>query len=170
MVPRDPKRDDVFDLHSGKQPLNVLADEVLEENEMVSLHVFIDRNKPWQDGRDFDEGVSLWHLDSARLLENGHEIEAKVGEERKRMPRVDGQRRQNGEDLELKVFFEPLPLFLVELVDAVGHDPHLLESRQHLFQNASVLFSNERAYFVCDFVELLPDRSAACVDAIHTLR
>ena len=90
MVPRDPERDDVFDLHSGKQALNVLAYEVLEENKMVSLHVFIDRNKPWQDGRDFDEGVSLWHLDSARFLENDHEIETKVCEERKRVSRVDG--------------------------------------------------------------------------------
>jgi hypothetical protein len=93
VVPRDPERDDVFDLHSGKQALNVLAYEVLEENKMVSLHVFIDRNKPWQDGGDFNEGVSLGHLDSACLLENGHEVEAKIGKEWKRMPRIDGQRR-----------------------------------------------------------------------------
>ncbi len=39
VVPRDAERDDVFDLHPGEEPLDVLADEVLEENEMVSFHV-----------------------------------------------------------------------------------------------------------------------------------
>jgi len=86
VIPRDPERNDVFDLHSGEQALNVFAYEVLEENEMISLHVFIDRNKPWQDGGDFDECISLGHLDAARLLENGHEVEAKVAEKRKRVP------------------------------------------------------------------------------------
>ncbi len=126
----------------------------------------IDGDEPRQDGGHFDEGVGLRHLDSARFLENDHEVETEVGEERKRVSRIDGKRRQNGEDLRLKVFFEPLPLFLVEFVDAVEEYPYFLEPGQDLLHDAPVLFGNERAHFFCDFVELLPDRPAACIDAI----
>ena len=114
VVPRDAEGDDVFDLHPGKESLDVLAYEIFEENEMVSLHLHVHGNKPRQDRGYFDEGVSLWHLYSARFLENDHEVETEVGEERKRMSRIDGKRRQDGEDLCLKVFFEPLPLLLIK--------------------------------------------------------
>ena len=123
VVPRDAEGDDVLDLHPGKQPLDVLAYEVFEENEMVPPISSMHGNKPRQDRGYFDEGVSLRHLYSARFLENDHKIEAEVCEERKRMSRIDGKRRQNREDLCLEVFFEPLPLLLIEFVDTVHEYP-----------------------------------------------
>jgi len=74
VVPGDTKRDDVFDLHPGKQPFNVLAYKILEKNKMVSLRFQHGGNKPWQDGGDFNKGVSLWHLDPACLLEDNEEV------------------------------------------------------------------------------------------------
>ena len=116
--------------------------------------------------RDFDKGVGLRHLYSARFLENNQKVQAEVAEKRERVSCIDGQRRQNGEDLRLKVFIEPLALFLVELVDAVKEYPCLFESGQHLLHDAPVLFGNKAAHFFCDFVKLLPDRPAARIDAV----
>ena len=167
MVPGDPERDDVFNLHSGKQPMDMSTDEVFEKDEMVSLHFHICGNKPRQDRRDFDKGVGLGHLYSARFLKNNEEVQTEIAEKREGVSCIDGQRRQNGEDLRLEVFIEPLDLFFVELVDPVKEDPCLFESRQHLLHDATVLLGNQAAYSFCDFVKLLPDCSAARIEAIH---
>jgi hypothetical protein len=47
----------------------------------------------------------------------------------------------------------------------VKENPCFLESRQYHLRDALVLFGNETAHFLSDFVKLLPDRPAACIDA-----
>ena len=74
MVPGDTKRDDVFDLHPGKQPMDMATDEFLKKDEVVFVTFRIYRHKPWQDGGHFNEGVGLGHLYAARFLENNQEV------------------------------------------------------------------------------------------------
>jgi hypothetical protein len=95
-------------------------------------------------------------------------MEPQIGEEGKRVSRIDGQRGQNGEDLHFKIFIEPLPFFLVEFVDAVDEHPYFFEPGQDLLHDAPVLIGNQRAHVFCDFVELPGDRPAACIEAIDT--
>jgi len=80
--------------------------------------------------------------------------------------RINGQRRQNGEDLDLKIVIESLHLFLIQFIEPVKEYPCLFEPRQDHLRDALVLFGNEAAHFLSDFVKLLTDRPAACIDAI----
>jgi len=148
----------------GKRPLDVLSDEVLEEDEMMSFRVRIHGNEPRQDGGYLHKGIGLWHFYSARFLENGHEVEAEVGEERERVASIHRERRENREDLRLGSTLRAAFSLLIELINAVKKYPHFFQSRQHLVDDTTVLFSNERAYFLRNFVQLLPDRPAAWVD------
>ena len=151
----------------GKSRLNVPADELLKENEMVTSLFSIHGNKSRQDGRHLDEGVGLGDLYSARFLENDHEVQTQIAEEGKGVTGIDGERRQNGKYLCLEVLVEPLDLFLVEFVEPMDEYPRFFESRQDLLHDAVVLFGNELARFFRDFVELLPGRPAAGIDVIE---
>src|SRR5271157_4000480 len=126
VVPRDAEGDYVTDGHAGKQSLDMLPYEIFEKDKMVPLHFQMHGYKPWQDRGYFDEGVSLRHLYAAGFLKNNHEIQTQVCEERKRMPRIHGKRRQNREDLCLEVFFEPLLFLLIECIHAMQKHPGFL--------------------------------------------
>ncbi len=69
MVPRDAKSNNVLNRHPRKKPLNVLANEIFQENEVAPRLVLMHGNKPRQDRGYFDEGVSLRYLHSGRFLE-----------------------------------------------------------------------------------------------------
>jgi len=165
VVARDAKCNDVFDLHPGEEPVNMATDKFVEKDEMVPVRPGIHGHKPRQDGGHFDEGIGLGHLYAARFLENNHEVQTEIPQERERVSRIDSQRGEDGKYLSLEVVIKSPGLFVIEVLDTVKKNPGLRESRQHHIRDAPVLFGNEDPYPFRDLVQLLPDRPAACVDA-----
>ena len=93
-VARDPERKVTHDLHPREQRLQVQGDHIFERH--VSL-AFDQRDEARQHGRDLDPREPL--LLALRIANHDGEVERQMGDIRKRMSRIDGQRREHWKNL-----------------------------------------------------------------------
>ncbi len=123
LVAGDPERVGGDDLHAREEPLQVLADDVLERHEALVAQ----RHEALED---------RWHLDPGEVLgaqlgmpdEDG-EVQREPGDVGERVGRVDRERREHREDALLEQPLAVLLLLAVELVPAEQLDPFLAQAR-----------------------------------------
>ena len=97
------------DVHAPEQLVEVRLDDLVEEHELVAP----DREQPGEQGRDLDPGEPV--LAGLRVQQPDGDREAERRDVRERVPGVDGERREDREDLVV----EPPPERLVVLRDVV---------------------------------------------------
>ena len=124
LVPGDPERMHLEHLHAREEPLEVLADHVLERHEALVA----ERHEAAED---------RWHLHPGEVLLAGlgvpdqhREVEREPGDVGEGVGRVDGQRCQHRED---PVAEQPLAVLLLLLVEVGPPDQLdvLLQERRH---------------------------------------
>ena len=76
-------------LHAREQPLEVLADHVLQRHEPLVPQ----RHEPAEDRRDLDPGEAL--LAGLRVADQHRQVEGEAGDVGEGVGRVDGQRGQH---------------------------------------------------------------------------
>ena len=117
-VAGDPEQVGLDDLHAPEQLVEVRLDDLVEEDELVAP----DREQAGEQGRDLDPGEAL--LAGLRVQQPDGDREAERGDVRERVPRVDGERREDREDLVVEPAAERLvvlrDLVVVEDLDALG--------------------------------------------------
>ena len=106
------------DLHAPEQLVQVRLDDLVEEDELVAP----DREQAGEQGRDLDPGEAV--LARLRVQQPDGDREAERGDVRERVPRVDGERREDREDLVVEPAAERLVVLrdvvVVEDRDALG--------------------------------------------------
>ena len=142
LVARDAEAEVLLHEHPGEELVEVARDDVLERHEALALHlgveVLLDEDEARQARRHLDAGEVL----AARLgvLEQHREVERQAGDVGERVRRVDGERREHGEDALGEEVVEGLTVVLVEVVPAHDGDALLLEGRTHVvLEDAGVL-------------------------------
>ena len=117
LVAGDPEGVELQHLHAGEQPLEVLADDVLERHEALVA----EGDEAAERGR---------HLDPCEVLlaglgvadQHGH-VQREPGDVGERVSRVDGERREDREDALLEEPLAELLLLAVEVVPPHQVDP-----------------------------------------------
>ena len=104
---------DLEHLHAGEEPLEVLADDVLERHEPLVA----ERHEPVEDRRHLDPGEVL--LAGLGVADQHGEVEREPGDVGERVRRVDGQRGEHREDPLLE---QPLAVLLLLAVEVVPAD------------------------------------------------
>ena len=112
LVAGDAEGVDLEDLHAGEEPFEVLADHVLERDEplVAERHEAVEDRRHLDPGEVLGAGVGVAHQHC--------QVERQTGDVRERMGRVDGQRREHGEDPLLEHALGEALLVAVELVPA----------------------------------------------------
>ena len=113
-IARHAKRMHALDLHSAKQLTDVVRNDLLHRHE---VHGRVERLPPPAVARHLDTGEVLGA--AGRMAQDDGQRQAQVGDERKRAPRVYGQRREHREDIGLEVLVERGLLIGVEGVVVV---------------------------------------------------
>ncbi len=121
LVAGDPERVDLEHLHAREQPLEVLADHVLERHEALVA----DRHEPAEDRRHLDAREVL--LAGARVADQHREVEREPGDVGERVGRVDGQRCEHREHPVAEQPLAGLLLLAVQVVPADQLDADLGE-------------------------------------------
>ena len=116
LVPRHPERAVADDLHAGEQPVEVPGDDVLQRHEPA----LAEGDEPGEDRRHLDPGELPRTGD--RVLQQHGEVDAQPGDVGERVGRVDGQRREDGEDPVLEELGHLLALVGVQLLPAQDLD------------------------------------------------
>ena len=178
-VPDDAEQVSAFDLRARKELLNICPNHVLDEDKRSSLRcreLF---------GKHDEARKHVGHFDSREFRASGmadhhREVLAQVGDERKRVARIEGERRQNGTDLTREVgvkMFANLrrPVLRLAEHDLLGRQkrpqlfPALSEVVQHLHTAAAhrgELLQRVEAVR-CDVFDSLPQILLRRRDANH---
>ncbi len=138
-VARDAKDGGVLDLHAGEQLRQVHADDRLQRREHVPgrrASLGRQRHETRQDTGHLHDGEQLLGLSGP--LQNDGQVERLVEQVRERMARVDGQRRQDGEDLAAEDLGQVLAVGFAQIAWAAHRDALALQARQHLIHEAAV--------------------------------
>ncbi len=96
LVARDAEGVGLLDLHAREQRVEVRGDDVLERHEPGRRHL----DEPGQQGRHLDAGEQLGPGD--RVAHDDGQVQRQAADVRERVRGVDGQRRQDGEDLRVE--------------------------------------------------------------------
>ena len=114
-----------LDLTVAQQPENALRDDGKTREQMIEekRDHLLDRQKPDSAARQTDESVDRGRDQGQRLkpnivadpLELERQAEPAIGDKRKRMSRVERQRRQDRKDLGHKPVFEPLAITRLQI-------------------------------------------------------
>ncbi len=126
LVAGDPEGVDAEHLHAGEEPLEVLADDVLERHEPLVAQ----GHEPAEDRRHLDPGEVL--LVGLGVAHQHGEVEREPGDVGERVRRVDGQRREHREDALLEQLLAGALLVAVEVVPADELDVLLAQRRDDL--------------------------------------
>ena len=127
-VPGDPENFAGDDLHAGEQHVQVVHHDDFQGDEVIRLPHPDETGGPEPD-RYLDPRQA--QFPGARIAERYQKIHGEVGDERKRMRRIDGLRRQQRVDVVVIVFAEMLFLLGGEGVVALDDDPLLFQKRSH---------------------------------------
>ena len=114
-------------LETGKQQRAERHDDLFERDELLRAAA--------SGFRQFHEALDLvgkahqrvHHPAVLEMLQFQREREAEIGDERKRMRRVDRERGQHGKDLQQEIILQPIAIALGELRDIDDDDPRLGE-------------------------------------------
>ncbi len=102
------------------------GDHLLERHETRAVgQRDVARQQRW----DLDAGEA--HLVAHRVTDHDRQVEREVRDIGKRMRRIDGQRRKDGEDAGMKLCGQEVAIGLVELGDRGDGDTLLLEGGRH---------------------------------------
>ena len=126
LVAGDPEGVDLEHLHAREEPLEVLADDVLERHEALVAQ----RHEAAEDRRHLDPREVL--LVGLGVADQHGEVEREPGDVGERVGRVDRQRREHREDPVLEQPLAELLLLAVELVPADQLDALLGQLRHEL--------------------------------------
>ena len=112
-VAGDPEGVVLADLHVREQPGQVGGDQLLEGDKARSP---AERNETGQQRRHLHPRKALFA--GAGILDQHRQVERQVRDVREWVPRIDGERRENGEDVLLEDTEQPGPFLFVKVVDA----------------------------------------------------
>ncbi len=109
LVAGDPEGVHLEHVHAGEEPLEVLADDVLQRHEPLVA----DGDEALEDRRHLDAGEVV--LAGARVAQQHREVEREPGDVGERVRGVDGERGEDGEDPVLEQPLARLLLVAVQL-------------------------------------------------------
>ena len=147
-VPDDPKQAPRRHLQAGEQGIEIETQHVLQ------------RQPPDRLARQADEARHLHRQRQQRLqaltlaAQPQHHGDTAIGEERERLRRIDGQRRQHRQHLVAKIAIEPPALVAAELVRRHQGDAGLAQALRQQ-PETTLLLVHLRAGQALDFVQLL---------------
>ena len=143
------------DLHIGKQRVEVGGDDLLERDESVAAG---QHEEPREERRHLDPGEALVPRDG--VADHDGQVEREVRDVGERMPGIDRQRRQHGEDEPLEDPVEMLAVVVVERVPAGEVEPGGVQGRRDLAEEDPALAGDHLLELGTDGAELL-GRAAA---------
>ena len=168
LVAGDPEGEAIADLHAGEQHVEVGGDDLLERHE-AGEHVVGERGLPAgrvdvqqarQQGRDLDPREVL--LARLRVDQRHRQVEREPGDVGERVRRIDGERRQDGEDLVGEEPGERLALVVGQLVPADDGDALLLQGWKDPVAVQDRLHGLQLVGDEGDLLEDLPGLQARC--------
>ena len=172
-VAGDAERIGVDDLETGEQPVEVGGDHLLDPDQRGRARRRRPRHR--RRARAVGGGVVLHqqqarevrrHLESSELLagvavaHHHRQVDAAIGDVRERMAGVEGERREDGEQLGLETAAQRGLLRVVELAVADDADAALGQAGQEVARPAIVGSLQHRQQALVDGLELLDRRHA----------
>ena len=156
-VARDPELIAAGHLHPGKQITDVLVDQRGKEDEVIgpARDRFRQLHQPWQGSRSADDRHAAVTTESILALERDDEVQRLVEHARKRVRRIECDRRKHGGELTGEVAFDPLQLTLLELGAAQEANVLRLKTRDEDLVEHAILFIDERVRRDRDSAQLL---------------
>src|ERR1700682_4963686 len=149
-VSRHAERAEVAYLHAWEERVQMCADDLLEGNEVV---VLAEGNPAWQALRNLDAGKAS--NAGCRIVNLNRDRERQVGDVRKWMAGIDGERREHGKNLVFKKLIDPLQFSFVQIAHRDDLDPVRCQLwQQHLVQALPLLF-HQVGDSLSDRIELL---------------
>ena len=159
-VARDPNRMARQDVVTVVDAGQVHPHHVFEQHEHIPAGRIGHSDEAGQHlARDVDDGQRAVRQRGRRRRPDGrHEAQRTVAEVREGMARIDGQRRQHGQERPAEVVPEEALLLLACLLGAEEHDAFRGEQRLDLLEEAAVLLLHQLVHAVGDGGQRLADR------------
>ena len=145
LVAGHPERVDLEHLHAREQPLEVLADDVLQRDEPLVA----EWHEPVEDRRHLDPGEVL--LAGLGVADRDGQVERESGDVGERVRRVDRERGEDGEDPVLEQLLAVLLLLAVEVAP-----PHELDAGVE--ERGHQLVGEQPRVLLAQHAGLVPDR------------
>ncbi len=129
---------------AGKQVRQEVADDLAHEDKIrLPLALARQSHEARQHARHLHDGEVLQHVASLRHLQLHDHVQRFIEQLRKRMRRIDGQRREHGTHLREVIFFEPCEVGSLKFFDGEKANTFLRQLRQKLLAPAFVLFLHQ---------------------------
>jgi hypothetical protein len=152
-VSRHPEREVLHDLHAGEERRQAPGDELLDRHEALAVGK---DDEARQDRRNLDAGDAPLQL-AGRADDDG-KVQGEVRYVREGMRRIDGERRENREDVDVEHLVEVHTVVVVELVPVGEMDAGGCEVGDELVGEDVARTGNESADARPDAAQLLADR------------
>ena len=150
-----------------------MADDVVQKNVIPPSVLTGQAHQARQHTRHLDHGQMPQYLSAVRHFQLHHHVQRLVQQLRKRVGRIDHQRRQHRAHLAEVIGLDTLPVPRVELVEPQKFDPVLRQCRDQIIAPAGILLIDHLADATGDGVERFTRRPAieAALDhlALHLL-
>jgi len=145
----------VLDLHASKQPVQVRAHHVLDEDQPIRC---FQREEPRQSRRELDPCESPFTRE--RVPHHHRQIQGEIRDVREWMRRIDRQRREDGEDSLIEQCSRCIALSFVGVAPRDHDDSCSGECRQQTAAPELLLARNEQLGPLGDLLQLAERRSS----------
>ncbi len=168
-VPRHPKGMGCRDVHSGKESFQIRCDDLFAPDKTLnpttgyplpvrdSMFVIGNRNKAWKAIRQLDPGEAIPPL---AIFHDHRQIEAQIGNMRKRMGRIEGHRGQCRKHFLQEVRPQAIPLGLFQIGIVQNMDAGIVQLWQHILTPAGTVAGQLNGQLLADRQYLIRRRHA----------
>ena len=166
-VANDPKQVRASDLDAGEQLAEVHPDDVLQKGERLARRAGRRAMRDRHEARQARRHLHARELRPPAVADDDREVLAAAGNQRKRVTRIEGQRRQQRKDLRPEVRRQESPRRVGELVGLENPDAVLGERRAQTVVPARGLIAHHHGRPLADGGQLLGHRHAVDRDLLE---